>query len=477
MRVCLTNPPWRDEGMRGIRAGCRMPNTIASGEHTFIPFPFTLAYATATLEREKIPALIVDAIAEDLEREPYLERIGEFRPDLIVIEMSTQSHDVDLAYAEQLKGRTGALVAVCGSHPTAIPREILAHEAVDYVLRGEYERTVVDLVRALGNGGDQLVAGVACRRAGGQPPVGDERELIGDLDELPWPHRDSLPLDRYRVAGFPLPVLFMYASRGCPYPCNFCVWPQWFGSGTYRVRSPRSVVDEIEHVQRRHGPFRSIFFDDDTFNIGKPRMLEIADEFERRAVDLPWGCNARPDLFDEEIMRRLAGAGLFNIRIGVESGDPQVLERIKKNLDLKSVGRCLELAHRHGVKVHVTFTVGLSGESWDSVKRTVAFARSIWPDSVAFTITTPFPGTAYYDEVVREGNLVTRDWSRFNAISESVIRTKTMSPEEIVKAEKYLMRKVYYSPRYVFRRLRYASGPEELTALARKGVRFLAGRF
>jgi anaerobic magnesium-protoporphyrin IX monomethyl ester cyclase len=307
--------------------------------------------------------------------------------------------------------------------------------------------------------------------------IGAKRELIPDMDSLPWPHRETLPLDRYKVGGFPAPVLYMYASRGCPYQCTFCVWPQWFQSGSYRARSPRSVADEIEDAQRRWGPFRSIYFDDDTFNIGKPRMLEMADEFARRSLQIPWGCNARPDLFDDEMMRRLADAGLFTIRIGVESADPDVLKRTKKNLDLAAVSRCIDLAHRYRVKVHVTFTIGLSGESWETVKRTASFARSIAADSVAFTITTPFPGTSYYDEVVRDGYLASRQWGEFNVLSNSVVRTATMSREEIVKAEKYVMRKVYFSPEYLFRRLRYAASPMELSALAKKGVSFVLGRF
>src|SRR5207253_9684822 len=225
------------------------------------------------------------------------------------------------------------------------------------------------------------------------------------------------------------------------------------------------------------GPFRSIYFDDDTFNLGKQRMMEMAAEFRRRSMSIPWGCNARPDQFDRPMMERLAEAGLFNIRIGVESGDPEILRRTKKDLDLRTVERCIRMAHRAHVKVHVTFTIGLSGESWDSVRRTARFAKAISPDSIAFTITTPFPGTEYFDEVVREGLLETREWKQFNVVSNSVIRTATMSRADIIRAEEFVMRQVYYSPRYVLRRLRYANSAAELLALVRKGAKFLLRRF
>jgi radical SAM superfamily enzyme YgiQ (UPF0313 family) len=250
-----------------------------------------------------------------------------------------------------------------------------------------------------------------------------------------------------------------------------------YRSGSYRARQAAALVEEIECVQRLHGPFRSIYYDDDTFNIGRGRMLALAEELAGKPWRIPFGCNARSDLFDAEVMKSLADVGLFNLRIGVESGDPEILRLARKDLDLDSVGRCIELAHRFGVKVHVTFTIGLAGESWESVRKTVAFARSIRPDSVAFTITTPFPGTRYFDEAVRDGFLTTRDWNQFNVVTSSVVRTARLSAEEISRAEKYAMRKVYYSPAYLFRRLRYVMSVQEFFALARKGARLLARRY
>jgi radical SAM superfamily enzyme YgiQ (UPF0313 family) len=480
LRICLANPPWRTDTETGIRAGCRVPNSIGIGQHTFIPYPFTLAYAMACVEKQpSITSIIIDAIAEDLTRDSYLQRVVAFRPDLVVSEMATQSHHVDLEVVTAIKKQTNTKIAVCGPHPSALAKEILEqNSAVDYVLVGEYEDTLAEFVRRYTQAEPiEPMDGLALRLDDGRIVVGKKRPLIPDLDALPFPHRASLPLDKYCVAGFPAPVLFLYASRGCPYKCTFCVWPQWFKSGSYRVRSAASVVNEIEEAQRRHGPFRSIYFDDDTFNLGKERMMKMAAEFKSRSMTIPWGCNARSDHFDQEVMARLADAGLFNIRIGVESGDPEVLRRTKKDLDLSTVQRCIQLAHRAGVKVHVTFSIGLSGESWASVKKTVAFARSITPDSIAFTITTPFPGTEYYEEVVRDGFLETRAWDQYNVRSNSVVRTATMTSGEIVRAEKYVMRQVYYSPSYLLRRLRYVNSPRELFALAQKGVSLFLRRF
>jgi anaerobic magnesium-protoporphyrin IX monomethyl ester cyclase len=236
------------------------------------------------------------------------------------------------------------------------------------------------------------------------------------------------------------------------------------------------VVGEIRAVWDEFGPFGSIYFDDDTFNIGRGRMLEFAAAMKSLPFRIPWGCNARPELFDKDVLARLAETGLFCIRIGIESGDPEILHRAKKDLDLAAVRRTIDLARQSGVAVHASYTIGLAGESWESVKRTAAFARSISPNSVAFTITTPYPGTSYHDEVVRNDFLRTREWDHYNGVSGAVHRTEKLSSEEIARAYRYMMRKVYYSPSYVYKRFRYAANVKEIARLARKGIRLFLHR-
>jgi len=438
-----------------------------------------LAYAAAVLEKSGHDVLFIDAIGEDIDEASYLKRVFAFSPDLILNEMATASHAIDLATAKKLKESTGAKLAVCGPHPSAIATQVLENACVDFVLIGEIEGTIPDLVRALERGASfEDVKGLAFRAQDGTIVVNPRRDLIANLDELPYPHRATLPMQRYCVAGYPSPVLFMYASRGCPYRCNYCLWPQtMYAGGNHRRRQPENVVAEIEMAQEKFGPFKSIYFDDDTFNVGRKHLLRLADLLASRPWRLPWGCNARADHFDEGLMERLASVGLFNIRIGVESGDPDILQRAGKQLDLARVEQCIEMARRNGVKVHVTFTIGLAGESWESVKRTVAFAKSITPDSIAFTITTPFPGTAYYDELLEMGYLDTVDWNRFNAVTHSVLRTEHLTAEEVTQAEKWAMRQVYFSPSYLLRRYRYAISGKELLALMRKGSRLVLGRY
>ncbi len=479
MKVCICNPSWREEHQRGIRSGCRVPNIIGSNEHTFVPFPFLLAYTTALLEQEGIETCIVDAIAEGLTDQEYLQQLARFQPDLLVVEIGTTSYHTDQRLLAAAKERTHATIAVCGPHASALPEEVLRENpSVDYVVIGEMEQTVLDLARAIEAGqGARDVVGIALRDTAGNIRRTPPRALLQDLDQLPYPHRATLPMQSYCVAGHARPTLFMYASRGCPYLCNYCLWPQTlYGKGKYRWRSPRAVLQEIQAAVERYGPFASVYFDDDIFNVGKKRMLEFAEVMQNRPGRIPWGCNARPELFDREMLRKLAEAGLFNLRLGIESGDPEVQRRMQKQLDFEATRTCIKDAHDAGIKVHAFYTVGLSGESWESVKRTAKFARSLAPDSVSFTITTPYPGTAYYDEVVRDGFLLTRDWGEYNCTDRSVIRTEHLTAEEVVDAQHYLMRKVYYSPSFMLRRMRYAANGKEIASLARKGLKLLFNR-
>jgi radical SAM superfamily enzyme YgiQ (UPF0313 family) len=479
MRVCLTNPCWRKQNKSGIRSGSRVPNIIGGAEHTFVPFPFPLAYTASYLESCGVNVLLIDAVGEEITEEEYYRRIEVFKPHVIINEISTASYRTDLAVINKLRATTNTIIVVCGPHPSALPAETLKDcSGIDAVFIGEMEETALEFVNSIDNRREwEKIDGLAFRAADDEILVNRHRKLIEDIDRLPYPMRKKLPLKKYCVAGFTPPVLFMYGSRGCPYSCNFCLWPQTMsGAGKFRARKPVKVVEEIRSVFKEFGPFGSIYFDDDTFNIGRERMFEFVDAMKTLPFKIPWGCNARAELFDKEILKALAEVGLFCVRIGIESGDPEILRRAKKNLDLNAVRRCIDDAHKTGVSVHVSYTIGLPGESWKSVKRTVAFARSISPDSVAFTITTPYPGTSYYDEVVKNNFLLTRDWDQFNSVYHSVIRTETLSPEEIVQAERYVMRKIYYTPSYIYRRFRYAANVKEIAMLARKGLQLFLKR-
>ncbi|HEX4590731.1 MAG TPA: radical SAM protein, partial [Gemmataceae bacterium] len=218
----------------------------------------------------------------------------------------------------------------------------------------------------------------------------------------------------------------------------------------------------------------SFFFDDDTFNLGRERCLRFADEMDRRQLRMPWGMNARADNWDRELMKRLVATGLFTIRVGVESGDPEVLARTQKGITLEQVRTTLEMAHSLGVRNHVSFVIGLPGETDRTVDNTIRFIKSVPVDSVQFSVAIPFPGTSLFREVESRGHLATRDWPKFNGFDHVVVRTDEMRPEAIRRAVDRARRAVYMSPRFIVRRLSYVRDFRDLRALTRKAFRLMA---
>ncbi len=317
MKVVLANPPWRKGERYGVRAGSRWSFTMDIGDAPipgYIPFPFFMAYATSLLKKHGIEALLIDAIAEGLTDEAFIHRVRGYQPDLILIETATASIDVDLKVAEQLKAALspdsigavcdGVSIAFSGTHATVMKESLLKeHEYIDFILYGEYEFTLLELVSCLQNGANpETVQGLAFRRDG-EVVVTPKRPTVENIDELPWPERVSLPMYNYndQFAGMPYPNVQVMASRGCPYQCIFCMWPQiLYDSTKYRTRSPKDVVDEIEWLIDYYG-FKAFYFDDDTFNIGKKRILAICDEIKKRGMGVPWSAMARADTSDGRV--------------------------------------------------------------------------------------------------------------------------------------------------------------------------------
>ena len=438
-RVALLNPPWKADGRLGVRAGSRWPFTSDVGDRPspdYLPFPFFLAYATAKLKEAGFDAVIVDAVAEGLSDEEFFERVAGFAPDLIVIECSTPSIGLDTAYGRRLKLRLPhAHITFAGTHVTALGKEFLARNPfVDSVIQGEYEEAVLLMAESIkeSEGLDGL-KGILFRDAEGNIAGSGSRTPQVDISALPLPERLTLPIYSYfdGFAGMPFPNVQMHASRGCPFGCIFCVWPQiLYGSPKYRVRDPLSVVDEMEMLIRDYG-FKAVYFDDDTFNIGKERMIQICSEIRRRNIRTPWAAMARADTSDFETFRAMKDAGICAIKFGVESGVQDMVNRAGKGLDLarveESVGWCRTLQ----IPVHLTFTFGLPGETHETVKETVAYALKLNPNSAQFSLTTPFPGTKYFHMLKEKGHLLSEDWSRYDGARYSVVRGEALSREDL----------------------------------------------
>ena len=447
IKVLLSNPPWKkDKNQYGVRAGSRWPFTQSvTNERSldYIPFPFFLAYATAFLEKEPgVDVNSIDAIAEGLTESEYYEKVEALDPDIIFAESATASFPEDFKHVKKTKARLGdsLIYLLGGPHVTYFPEKTLTdYPEIDYCLIGEYEWTLREFVRSFRdhNFSPKNILGLAYREAGANIIV-NPRRPAGNLDELPFPAWHHYPMIRYKdyFCNIPAPMANMLASRGCPFKCNFCLWPDlMYGGSNYRTRSATSIVEEMSLLVNTYG-IKTIYFDDDTFNIGKSRLLEICSEIRKKEVNVNWAVMARADTVDSETLLAMKAAGLYAIKYGVESGNQSVVDSTGKNLNLDTVRTTVALTKEMGIKCHLTFTIGLMGETHKSMQDTIDMAIELDPDSVQISITTPFPGTKYYEYAKQKGFLLTEDASIYDGSQSCVLRTETLSKSDIEQGYK-----------------------------------------
>ena len=437
MKVLLANPPWVREDRVGFRSNVRWPFTVSRAEFerggkASYHFPIYQAYTLAVLEQDGFDVAAIDCSVSEMVLEEFVGAVGKHAPDIVVLEVSTPSFELDMVTARTLKEALGLPIAIIGTHASIFHREIIEeYRHIDLVVRGEYEYTVLELVEALRDRRDlSEVQGLTFRRDG-DVVVNSDRPYIDDLDSLPFPARCRFDWWQYHEPTYyALPWITMISSRGCPYRCTFCSWPQTMYGHKYRVRSAENVVDEMQHCVEQYRP-GEIFFDDDTFTIGKARVMEICREVQERKLRVVWSCMGRTDTVDTEMLAGMFKAGCRKIKFGIETGSQTVMDSIRKGLDLNRVGAAFERARSVGMEVHGTFMIGLPGETRDTVRETVELACGIPMDSVQFSIATPFPGTEFYQQCAQNGWLVTEKWEDYDGNFGSVVDYPQLSKVEI----------------------------------------------
>ena len=444
-KVLLVNLPWNIEGKWGVRAGSRWPHMKDESEGNYLPFPFFLAYASALLKNNSIETDIIDAIAEKIPEDEFIEKLLKSDFDVLVVETSVPSFYYDMRLLRRIASRLGVFIVLCGPHSEIYkPLFLEKNSFVDFVLFGEYENTLLELVKAISSGKKDFahISGLIWRGKDNQP-VKNQARQPEDINLFPWPYRDGLPMNKYwdLPGNIPYPSAQMVASRGCPFCCNFCLWPQiLFPGGTYRVRAVKDCVDEMEYLVKQK-EFKSVYFDDDTFNVGKPRMLEFCDEIIKRGLNhIPWAIMAKADLMDEEILDKMKAAGLYAVKYGVESASQRLVDKCGKHLDLDKTEQMIEYTKKLGINVHLTFSFGLHGETKQTIKQTIDYALKLDPQSVQFSIITPFPGTSLFEELDKQGRILTKDWSLYDGHYSCVFQPENLSPQDLEEAKQYAYR-------------------------------------
>jgi hopanoid biosynthesis associated radical SAM protein HpnJ len=395
MRTLFLNPP-SFEGFDG-GASSRWP---ASREIESYWYPVWLTYPAGMLPDSKL----LDAPPHKVSIEQTVAMAKDF--ELLVLFTSTPGFHVDVKMASMMKDLNPKMkVCFVGPPVTVEPEKCLrTSKAIDFVVRKEFDYQIVDF--ANGKPLEEL-PGVSFRKGDGfmHNPDGP---VIENLDELPWAskvYKRDLDFTRYNVPFLKHPFVSVYTSRGCPAQCTFCLWPQTHSGHRWRLRSVSDVVNEVKWIKENFPGIQEVFFDDDTFNYRKERTIQLCKELAK--VGMTWSCTSRVTT-DYDTLAAMKDAGGRLMIVGYESGDQQILKNIKKGATVDMARRFTANAHKLGLKIHADFIVGLPGETRDSIETTINFAKELDCETIQVSVAHPYPGTEFYDHVVKNG-LITLD--------------------------------------------------------------------
>jgi hopanoid biosynthesis associated radical SAM protein HpnJ len=472
MRTMFLNPP-SFEGFDG-GASSRWP---ASREIESYWYPVWLCYPAGMLPDSKV----VDAPPHKISIEQVVEMGRNF--ELLVLFTSTPGFDVDVKMAGMMKTANPKLkVCFVGPPVTVEPEKTLnATTAIDFIVRKEFDHQIVDY--ANGKPLEEL-PGVSYRKDG-KVINNPERGVIENLDELPWVskvYKRDLDVTNYNVPFLLNPFISLYTSRGCPAMCTFCLWPQTHSGHRWRLRSSDDVAAEMKYIKENFPQIKEVFFDDDTFNYQKARTIELCSKL--KPLNMTWSCTSRVTT-DYDTLKAMKDAGCRLLIVGYESGDPQILKNIKKGATIDMAERFTANCKKLGLIIHGDFIVGLPGESRESIRKTIDFAKKLDNETIQVSIAHPYPGTEFYD-YAKKNDLISIG-SMTDEVGHQLPKViyPGLDEAELVEWVERFYGEYYFRPRVIWRvvskaifnkhdRQRLTKEAKEYMALRKKRRKFVA---
>ena len=372
----------------GVRAGSRWPFTMEIPISNYAPYPFFMGYAASYLKEHGFEVNILDAVAEnEYDYVRFLNQIKLEEPDIVVIECSTPTIDIDVWFANKVA--EFSKVALAGPHLNENTVEEIRSDNpnITFYLLGEYILSSLKMANS-------QISGVY------------NSEVLKDLDTFPFPFRDFKSTTKYFDPSMPTPKpqLAMYGSKGCPFKCTFCSWPQTMYFGNVALRSPEKIAEEIQDAVEKHG-FRSIFFDDDTFNLGTKRISKLCDYLKE--INLPWTMMGRLDVSPNWLYDKMVETGCVGMRFGIETFNIDVLKNIEKGIERRDFRQTLEyicLTYPE-IMIHITMMSDMPGQTAEDTEidlkiiNEMGFSIDNMLRSYQLSKCAPFPGTKLYEQM------------------------------------------------------------------------------
>ncbi len=493
--VLLVNPPSPDGGV-WIRTQHRVGRR--SREEMIWP-QCSLAQHAAMLKGE-YTFHIIDAIAEKMDWPTFEARVRALAPKYYLTQLTAPTLTNDM-YGVMLARSLGATTIAFGTHVTAMPTETLRDfPALDLLLLGEPELTFREAIDVLehrqANRSEWVdtllrecdtawtpmpdseavpdlsrVKGLVWRKQG-EIVVNEPRPFIPNLDHLPMPLYEELPLDKYRMPMMKGPFTFMVTSRGCTAGCKFCIKHvsyQW----TVRLLSPERILREMWYLNSLG--IHNIHMYADLFTVNREQVVEMCRRIIDEGLKVRWTANSRVDYVDAEMLQLMAKAGCWMISWGIESGSETILKRVSKGIDPGKARQALTWAHEAGIKNWGYFIIGLPGETTETIKQTIAFSKSLPLELALFHIAAPYPGTPFFFDVVQNGwfRPGTR-WEEVDMDRGTVLEYPNLSAEELMYWQKRAFREWAMRPGPALTYARMLTGdPQTFKRAVRVGLEHL----
>jgi radical SAM superfamily enzyme YgiQ (UPF0313 family) len=455
MNIVLINPCFnRYAGLKG---------------HGGLSAPLNLACLAAYIRqrRPQDQVSIIDAEALDYSYDDILREIFSRKPSLIGITTTTPGFGIICELVSKINNAMPDMPIILGGpHATGSPETTAAIPGVTVAVIGEGEVTFLEIINNL----EQklpinTIKGIAYRDSKEKVIKTESRDLIENLDILPLPARDLLPMELYyspptkslggsRIAN-------IVSSRGCLFHCTYCLSDMMW-KGKYRQRSVDKIIEEIEDCVNKYGS-DEINFNDDLFTADKKRLEEFCNKVIEKKMAIRWIAMSRADYINDDLLKIMKKAGCCKIAMGLESGSQQVLKCMNKNLNLDKSIEAVRKIKKAGISVGVSFVMGHIGETEATIKETIAFAKKINPDTIAFFQASPYPGTDFY-RMAKESGYIRKDaqWIDYAIVSDrpSVVNLPGLSADTIHKWVKYAYKSFYLNLRYILSRLIKMKSPK-----------------
>lgn len=397
--------------------------------------PLGVAFLAAVLEKAGIEVKVLDLVVTPFSEDLLVSLLDEFQPEIVGITSVTMTFPDAIRVVGEVKKLDPTILTVMGGpHVSFCATETLTqYPELDLVVIGEGEETIVEVAEEVQQSQNwSRVKGLAFRK-GVEICLTPTRELV-DVNTLPFPARHLFPLGRYRALNT---AISMTTSRGCPYRCIFCIGRKMVGAKV-RYRNPQAVVDELAYLSTLGFP--QVNISDDLFTAKKSHCITICDEIIRRNLKVAWTSFARVDTVSLEVLQKMKSAGCTTISFGVESANTEILKTVKKGITLPKVIQAIKMCVEVGIEPHVSFILGLPGETPETLSETQAFGETLHEigGSYGFHLLAPFPGTAICDDNNQyDLTILTQDWSQYHA-NRAIVETNGVKKEMLNEiAEKW----------------------------------------